>query len=143
MSWPGNVRELENVVRRALVTSHGIISLSALQEAIPQENLGQLNAPLPNATLTITAFVADLLARVQRGEIEYAQSQMMETVERELYGQAIKLAGGDQSKACKWLGVSRPTMREKLLRYGLHPAYECESKVEPIPVDTDFERASG
>ena len=143
MSWPGNVRELENVVRRALVTSHGIISLSALQEAIPQDTLGQLNAPLPNADQTIAAYVSDLLARVLRGEIEYAQSRMMETAERELYGQAIKLAGGDQSKACKWLGVSRPTMREKLLRYGLHPAYECESKVEPIPVNTDFARASG
>ena len=132
MSWPGNVRELENVVRRALVTSHGIISLSALQEAIPQDNLSQLNAPLPNAALTITAYVSELLARVLRGEIEYAQSRMMETAERELYSQAIKLAGGDQSKAGKWLGVSRPTMREKLLRYGLHPAYECESKTEPI-----------
>src|ERR1051325_6812160 len=35
------------------------------------------------------------------------------------FGQAIQLAAGDQSKAAKWLGVSRPTMREKLVRYGL------------------------
>jgi DNA-binding protein Fis len=42
-------------------------------------------------------------------------------VERELYTQAIQLSQGDQSKAAKWLGVSRPTMREKLLRYGLRP----------------------
>jgi DNA-binding NtrC family response regulator len=142
MSWPGNVRELENVVRRALVTSHGIISLSALQEAIPQDTLRQLNAPLPDADRTIAAYVSDLLARVLRGEIECAQSRMIATAERELYGQAIKLAGGNESKAGKWLGVSRPTMREKLLRYGLHPAYDCESKAEPLPVYTDLERAS-
>jgi DNA-binding NtrC family response regulator len=31
------------------------------------------------------------------------------------------MAKSDQSKAARWLGVSRPTMREKLIRYGLHP----------------------
>jgi DNA-binding NtrC family response regulator len=142
MSWPGNVRELENVVRRALVTSHGIINLSDLQEAIAQDTLAQLTAPLPNADQTIAAYVSDLLARVLRGEIDYAQSRMIATAERELYGQAIKLAGGDQSKAGKWLGVSRPTMREKLLRYGLHPTHESESKTDPLPVYTDLEKAS-
>jgi DNA-binding protein Fis len=45
----------------------------------------------------------------------------MENLERELYDQAIRLANGDQTKAARWLGVSRPTMREKLQRYGLHP----------------------
>jgi hypothetical protein len=46
---------------------------------------------------------------------------LTEAVERELYGQAIRLANGDQTKAARWLGVSRPTMREKLTRYGLYP----------------------
>ena len=45
----------------------------------------------------------------------------MQVVERELYGQASRMAKSDQSKAARWLGVSRPTMREKLIRYGLHP----------------------
>jgi len=43
-----------------------------------------------------------------------------EATERELYAQAIQLAQGNQAKAAKWLGVSRPTMREKLTLYGLH-----------------------
>jgi len=47
---------------------------------------------------------------------------LTEAIERELYGQAIRMANGDQSKAGSWLGVSRPTMREKLLKYGLHPS---------------------
>jgi DNA-binding protein Fis len=37
-----------------------------------------------------------------------------------LYAQAIQLAQGNQVRAAKWLGVSRPTMREKLIHYGLH-----------------------
>jgi DNA-binding NtrC family response regulator len=141
MSWPGNVRELENVVRRALVTSHGIINLSELQEAIAQDTLAQMTAPLPSPDQAIAAYVSDLLARVMHGEIDYAQSRMIATAERELYGQAIKLAGGDQSKAGKWLGVSRPTMREKLLRYGLHPTHESDSRTDALPVHTDLEKA--
>ena len=36
-------------------------------------------------------------------------------------GLAIRMARGNQSQAARWLGVSLPTMREKLLKYGLHP----------------------
>ena len=63
-----------------------------------------------------------------RSEIEDAHARVTVAAERELYGQAILLADGDQSKAAKWLGVSRPTMREKLLRYGLHPAQESKTE---------------
>ena len=63
-----------------------------------------------------------------RGEMEDAHARVTAAAERELYSQAIQLAGGDQSKAAKWLGVSRPTMREKLVRYGLRPM--AESKTE-------------
>src|SRR5207249_309043 len=118
MSWPGNVRELENVVRRALVSSHGSISLSDVQEAIAGDTVGK-SAPLPAADQPLAAYVSDLLGKVMRNELEDAQARVTAAAELELYTQAIQLAGGDQSKAAKWLGVSRPTMREKLLRYGL------------------------
>jgi transcriptional regulator with GAF, ATPase, and Fis domain len=59
-----------------------------------------------------------------RGELEDVHEALTEAVERELYSQAIKLAHGNQAKAAKWLGVSRPTMREKLKTYGLHSLSE-------------------
>ena len=61
------------------------------------------------------------MSAAERGEIENVETVLMQVVERELYGQAIRMAKSDQSKAARWLGVSRPTMREKLIRYGLHP----------------------
>ena len=133
MSWPGNVRELENVVRRALVSSHGIISLSDVQEAIAQDTVAKSAVPPPARDQTLAAYVADLLERVMRGELEDAHARVTAVVERELYGQAIQLAGDDQSKAARWLGVARMTIREKLLRYGLHPriASTTESVLEP------------
>jgi DNA-binding protein Fis len=65
--------------------------------------------------------VAGLLAAVQKGELEDAHGHAIELVERELFRQAISLAGGNQAKAARWLGVSRVTMREKLTAFDLHP----------------------
>jgi DNA-binding NtrC family response regulator len=129
MSWPGNVRELENVVRRALVSSHGIISLSDIQESIAQDTNVKSAPLLPAGDQPLAAYVSDLLAKVVGGEMEDAYARVTAATERELFAQVIKLAGGDQSKAGKWLGLSRPTMREKLVRYGLHP--KQASSVEP------------
>jgi DNA-binding NtrC family response regulator len=128
MSWPGNVRELENVIRRVLVSSHGIITLNDVQEAIAQDTLAAMVAPLPAANQPLTAYVSELLAKAMSSELEDAQIRLTATAERELYSQAIQLAGGDQTKAAKWLGVSRPTMREKLLRYGLHPKIDSRTE---------------
>ena len=116
-TWPGNVRELENIVRKALIASRGYpISLEHLRSALTKPN-----PPRPAGDQKLTDYVAELLAQAQLGEGGNASEILTEAVERELYGQAIRLANGDQTKAARWLGVSRPTMREKLTRYGLYP----------------------
>ena len=116
-SWPGNVRELRNVVRKALLLGHGYpVSMEILGRALAQTQL-----PKPNANQSITKFVGELLSKAKAGELENVVDVLIESVEREIYAQAIKLADFDQTVAAKMLGVSRPTVREKLLRYGLHP----------------------
>ena len=45
---------------------------------------------------------------------------MFEDMERELFTRAIQLAQGNQAKAARWLGVTRTTMREKPIHFGLH-----------------------
>jgi nitrogen regulation protein NR(I) len=116
-SWPGNVRELENIVRKALIASRGYpISLEHIRSALTRPA-----PPRPAGDQKLADYVADLLAQAQLGETGNVSEILTEAVERELYGQAIRLANGDQTKAARWLGVSRPTMREKLTRYGLFP----------------------
>jgi DNA-binding NtrC family response regulator len=116
--WQGNVRELKNVMRKALLLARGY----AISRELVTEALNQMTLPLPTAGQPFQAYVTDLLQRAKRGELENVQTALMQVAERELYGQAIRLAGGDQSRAARWLGVSRPTMREKLTRYGLYPS---------------------
>ena len=45
---------------------------------------------------------------------------MVEVFERELFGQAIELAQGNQALAARWLGVTPKTLRQKLRHFGLH-----------------------
>jgi len=69
----------------------------------------------------LTAFASDLLAGAQKGEVEDSHARMLAEAEREIITQAITLAAGNQSKAARWLGVSRLTLREKLKLLRLHP----------------------
>jgi DNA-binding protein Fis len=52
----------------------------------------------------------------------------METAERELFVRAIQQAQGNQAKAARWLGVTRVTMRAKLIQFGLHPRQDQDLK---------------
>jgi DNA-binding protein Fis len=49
---------------------------------------------------------------------------VLETAERELFARAIQQAHGNQAKAARWLGISRVTMKAKLIQFGLHPGTE-------------------
>jgi DNA-binding NtrC family response regulator len=117
LPWPGNVRELENVVRQALLIARPFaVSLDHVKQAI-----ARTRRPTPGAGQSHAAYVADLLNRAQGGEVENAYWKMISDLEPELFSQAIRLAGGNQAKAARWLGITRLKMREKLAQLGLHP----------------------
>lgn len=118
--WPGNVRELRNIIRESLLLARD----APITREIVERVLTPKTTRRPAADQTIAGQVAELLAQAKRGEQENVHAALIEILERELYAQAMRAAGGDQSKAAGWLGVSRPTIREKLLRYGLHPSQE-------------------
>jgi DNA-binding NtrC family response regulator len=118
--WPGNVRELENAVRQSLLLARGY----AVNPEHVQLALARSRKPLAVADQTIAGYFAELLARAERGEMEGVHARMFEDMERELFTRAIELAQGNQAKAARWLGVTRTTMREKLVRFGLRPPGE-------------------
>jgi DNA-binding protein Fis len=115
-SWPGNVRELENAIRKAFALARGYaIGLAELRQAVTPSRK-------PTGNNGISGFIADLIGVASRGEIQDAHATVIEVAERELFSQAIKLAHGNQAKAARWLGVSRATMREKLIHFQAHPS---------------------
>jgi nitrogen regulation protein NR(I) len=121
-TWVGNVRELENVVRKALLLAQNYtIVLDHVRAALNKTADFGYSAERP-----FGEYLDDLLGAVQRGELADLHAQVLETAERELFTRAIQQAHGNQAKAARWLGVSRITMKAKLVHFGLHPAQELE-----------------
>ena len=136
--WPGNIRELRNVVRKALLGAHGHrIDLAIIRKVLDET---RMNRPVAEtqvqldsiADQPLAVYISELLDAAERGEREHIAATVTEWAEREIYEQAIRLAGGDQTKAARWLGISRPTIREKLTRYHLRPVTESVSKEQPL-----------
>jgi nitrogen regulation protein NR(I) len=114
-SWPGNVRELENVIRKVLLLAQNYtIGIEHVRMA-----LAKISLPESSAKMSIQAYADELLAAAQRGELSDAYARMHETTERALVSRAIELAQGNQVKTARWLGISRTTLREKLVQFEL------------------------
>jgi len=122
-SWPGNVRELENVSRKMLLLAKGYtISVEHVRAALATITT---TSPAGVATeKTLQAYADELITAAQRGELTDAHARLHESADRALFGRAIEMAQGNQAKAARWLGISRLTLREKLIQFGLHPGQD-------------------
>lgn len=94
--WPGNVRELENVLTRAAIKSQGDMLFEDLIAPL-LSGAQQSAAEAPPAKATRSLFEV---------EKEYIQAVLNET-------------GGHLGRTCSILGISRPTLRQKLKDYSL------------------------
>jgi two-component system response regulator AtoC len=94
--WPGNVRELENILTRAAINTQGDI---IFEESVSPLLVGS-SIPAENQP---AAAISRSLAEVER---DYIVAVLGET-------------GGRFGKACQILGISRPTLRQKLRQYAL------------------------
>jgi two-component system, NtrC family, response regulator AtoC len=97
--WPGNVRELRNVVERAMLLSDS--------HRLDAQDFSAL-------TQTAAASAEDF-------ELP-AQGVSLEEVERSLVVQALKRAGGNQTKAAALLGLNRDQIRYRIEKFGLTAA---------------------
>lgn len=84
-TWPGNLRELNNVVKRAVLMAHG--------SYITQDELSAAMGPVRQEPIT-ALHDAD--------------------TERQRILDAVKLCGGNKSKAARMLGIDRKTLYNKL-----------------------------
>jgi two-component system, NtrC family, response regulator len=91
-SWPGNVRELENRIERAVVMAEGKYVTPANLELKDPSSAGEDASTL----------------RASR-----------DSREKDLVRLAMDKAEGNVSKAAAELGISRPTLYQLLVRYGL------------------------
>jgi nitrogen regulation protein NR(I) len=115
-SWPGNVRELENIIRKVLLLAQNYtIGVEHVRAALAKTGL-----PAASAEKSLREYADELIAAAQHGELVDAHLRLQETAERVIFSRAMELANGNQARAARWLGISRLTLRKKLLQFGLH-----------------------
>jgi DNA-binding NtrC family response regulator len=123
-NWPGNVRELENVVRKVLLLAQGYtVSVEHARSALARPVSAETGDDG-----SLRHLVDKLLVGARSGEVHDAHAQLIQAAEKELFSRAIELAQGNQARAARWVGVSRLTMREKLIHFGIHPAQGKEEQ---------------
>ena len=129
-SWPGNVRELEHCLHRALIFSRGFpLQRDDLLRALDGKPRSDSSAFDDDAD----ALLGNLVKRhLEAHSGPGCEALLLETIERELYGEALRRSGGNQSKAAELLGIPRPTLHAKLRKYGIRVASVVESG-EPVP----------
>ncbi|HEV3300968.1 MAG TPA: sigma-54 dependent transcriptional regulator [Planctomycetaceae bacterium] len=116
--WPGNIRELQSAIRHAYVQSAGAVITS---ECLPEHLRGEPPAPrLVNAErdpqlVELTELVSSLL---RAGEPD-VYDKVNAVVDRVVLEAALRHVKGSQAQASKLLGISRTTLRSKLLELGL------------------------
>jgi len=96
--WPGNIRELENIVERIVVLTSGI-----------EVSLGDLPALLQAEPTPLDAISLDLPPNgISLGDVE-----------RELLCRALQECNWNQSRAARYLGLSRRTLIYRMQKYNL------------------------
>ena len=101
------MRQLQNVLRRALLKRRElVIGLDDLREFLSEreEELDETLLQLANRALDEAE---------QNGEGK-AFRVLLAQAEQVIIRAALERSGGNQSKAARWLGITRLTLREKL-----------------------------
>ncbi len=106
-SWPGNVRELENCMERAVMSSN--------DSAISGYNLP-----------------ANVRSSFTKRNIPYGEdidfNSMVESFERELITEALKISRGNAAKAARRLGLTERIINYKIKRYAIATSWYKNTK---------------
>ncbi len=105
--WPGNVRELQNVLERIVVLAHS-----------NEVALRDLPAYLRRERNDLETYEVDLPE----------QGISLEAVEKELIVKALKRCQWNQSRAARYLDISRKTLLYRIERHGIHRPKEFVSQ---------------
>ncbi len=111
--WPGNVRELQSVVKQALLETTGPVVLTEFLPAAVRRPGGAGESGFDFGGLD--SYVEEQLAAGTTAL--YAEYQML--TDRHLLALVMRHTGGNLSRASRYLGITRATLRAKLAAVGL------------------------
>ncbi len=114
--WPGNVRELQSVLKQAILLATGPVVVPAFLPAII---LGEKPAPVfPGPDTLEEALRGFIQERVQSGSADL-HAELVGVAEKVMLREVLKQTGNNQSRTARILGITRATLRAKMLTYGI------------------------
>jgi len=118
-SWPGNVRELENAIERAVTLARG---RRVSVEDLPPLSAGVIRtgdiAPPSRQANTPPQEQQPLSSAVPAGDEVFADGfPTLATVEQKHIEAALEYFGGNRTRTCEALGISKATLWRKLKSY--------------------------
>ncbi len=111
--WPGNIRELSHVIERAVLWSRGsTLDVEHLSLTSPTSHPGPPSPPVsPHAGVDAADHGPTPGLPPQGIDLDQWEKSILE--------QALREAGGNQTRAAERLGISRDTLRYRLKKFGL------------------------
>lgn len=112
--WPGNVRELENVIKKVLLLEKGNVILPE-HVVITKESAGRE----PDYKVHLQDFLNRAVKQAREAGSGSLYANIIEEIEKALMVEVLKQTRGNQSQAAKLLGISRPTLKDKIDKLGI------------------------
>ncbi len=113
-AWPGNVRELEQVIRRTVIDSGGLLDAEAAQKAIRTIAPGRPG-------FSPAADEAGLKPGLPPEESSADELVPLDEAEKTHIMNVLRATAGNQTQAAFILGIERKTLARKIKRYGIKP----------------------
>ncbi len=117
--WPGNIRQLENTIRKALLEARSF-TVQPYHLHIPSDETVIEISPQPKEKKSHSWIEKLLNESLDKPEGSLYQ-EVIAAVEKELFHKVLEKLNGNQAKASRLLGISRLTLRQKLIQYQIHP----------------------
>jgi two-component system, NtrC family, response regulator AtoC len=115
--WPGNVRELRNCIERAVVLCAGeVLNAEYLPAGLQDAGATAfVPSPFPPSANATTKPPPDQ----DLGSSRPGPTGEQKLLERQRIVEALRLCGGNQTRAARVLGMSRRTLVSRLAEYGI------------------------
>ncbi len=110
--WPGNVRELQGVIKQTLLKASGPVIVPAFLPAFLQDGVEETK-PFEKPCAWEGGFLAEVDRLIDSGS-HLINDEIADRIDWLLFSRVLDATGGNLSEASSRLGISRPTLRNRL-----------------------------